>query len=57
MTTEINIESNNESEFVKKLSEIIKAVKTNTIEDYYMPMDGSYKIGNTTIEIHELESV
>jgi len=50
MIATITLEAKDESEFVEKLNEIENSITTNTIEDCEM-MDGSYKIGTTTIEL------
>lgn len=50
MITTITIEANNESELIERLEQIRDAVADGALEDNEL-MDGSYKVGTSTVEI------
>ena len=50
MTTTITIEANTESQLIERLEQITDALKDSSLEDNEL-MDGSYKVGTSTVEI------
>jgi len=50
MITTITIEANTESQLIERLEQIRDAVADGALEDNEL-MDGSYKVGTSTVEI------